>query len=126
MRNTALSTVLATLLLATSCATLRLQTISDSRLPSVQLSRFDDIHSLSALMNNRKEGVRPNTEPPSKLGDGTFLVGNQTKCWILEETRIGCRGRSVFTKVRIVDGPEKDTQGWVCGAFISHRKGGVM
>ncbi len=70
MRDTALYTVLATLLLATSCATLRLQTISDSRLPSVQLSRFDDVHSLSALMDNRKEGLRRKTEPPARLEMG--------------------------------------------------------
>ena len=126
MRNAALYTVLATLLLTTSCAEIRLQTISDSRLPSVQLSRFDDAHSLSALIDNRKEGLRRNTEPPSKLGDGTFLVGNQTKCLILGETHVRCRGRSAFTKVRIMDGPEKDAEGWVCGAFMSHRKVGVM
>ena len=73
-------------------------------------------------MDNRKEGLRRKTEPPARLGDGTFLVGNQTECLILEETHIRCRGRSVFTKVKIIDGPEKDAEGWVCGALVSHRK----
>ncbi len=106
-----------------SCATLRLQTIADRQLSQVRLARTGDEYGFALLLGSRELELREKTLPQTNATmDGTFLVANGTKCLILEETHKRCKGLAIFTKVRILEGPEKDAEGWVCGAFVSHRK----
>jgi len=121
----------ASILLLDSCATLRLQTLTDKRLPSVRISIAGDDRSLAELMTDRKADLRLKKQSPGTIGTnsstgGELIVPNGTKALILEETKRHCAGIGVFTRVRIADGPSKDAEGWVCGAFLTHRKGGAL
>jgi hypothetical protein len=121
----------ASILLLDSCATLRLQTLTDNRLPSVRISIAGDDRSLAVLMTDRKADLRLKKQSPGIAGPDSatgaeLIVPNGTKALILDETKKHCAGRAVFTRVRIADGPNKDTEGWVCGAFLTHRKVAAM
>jgi hypothetical protein len=113
------------LLILQSCATLRQQKLVDKQLPEIRISQSGDERSLALLMSDRKKDLRLRRQSPSGTGTsqtGQLLVPSGTWCWIVEETSQHCKGRAVFAKVRIMDGANKDAEGWVCGAFVTHRK----
>lgn len=127
----ALSMVAGSLLLLGSCATLRLQTLADNRLPAVRISIANDDPSLSALMSDRAGDLRLKRHlsagtDSSPLPSGELLIPNGTRVLMFDETKKHCKGRAVFTRVRIAEGPYKDSEGWVCGAFLTHHKTGAL
>ena len=84
-------------------------------------------------MTDRNADLRLKKQSPGTIGTNPstgaeliVIVPNGTKALILEQTKKQCAGRSVFTSVRIADGPNKDTEGWVCGAFLTHRKAAAL
>ncbi len=82
-------------------------------------------------MTDRKADLRLKKQSPGMAGTnpatgGELIVPNGTKAMILDKTKKHCAGRGVFTRVRIADGPNKDTEGWVCGAFLTHHKVGML
>ena len=85
--------------------------------------------SLNALTTDRKADLAAKKQPLGLRGiaaRGELTLPNGTKAFIPEETKKRCKGRAVFTRARVADGPNKDTEGWVCGAFLTHRKAGAL
>ena len=103
-------------LLSISCAILRIQTIHGAK--PVWLSRTGDDASLRqlALLN---AGKAPATDSFLRLEKGVQV-------YVTEYTKKRCHGRDVFIKVQIKDGESKGVEGWICGASITHRKGGAL
>ena len=122
----------ASVLLLGSCATLRLQTLADNRLPLVRVSTAGDDRSLGMLMGERDTDLRLKKQLSGGAGTnaapsaGELAVPSGTKVLIFDETKKRCKGLAVFTRVRIAEGPNKDVEGWVCGAFLTHHKAAAL
>ena len=111
---------------------MRLQTLYDNRLPVVRISIAGDDRSLGVLMSDRDTdlrlkrrlsgGIGPNPAVPA----GELVVPNGTRVLIFDETKRHCKGLAVFTRVRIAEGPNRDAEGWVCGAFLTHHKAAAL
>ena len=104
--------VVSCLLLA-SCATLRLQTVRDTR--EVWLNKAGDDASLNKLGLLNK-GQRTDADPQM------VRIERGVQVYITEFTTKRCQGRDVFIKVQIKDGDSKGVVGWMCGASTTHHK----
>ena len=95
-----------------SCAELRLQKVSRP----AWLAKTGDTASLAKL---------------KLLDRGTTTLGNDPQfvqiergSWVYatDYSAERCKGRRVFEKVQVKSGPQKNLEGWMCGASIAHRK----
>lgn len=95
-----------------SCAELRLQKVNRP----AWLVTTGDAASLAKL----KLLERGKTTP----GNDLQFVQIESGSWVFatDYSIERCKGRRVFEKVQVKSGAHKDTEGWMCGASIAHRK----
>jgi|SRR5580698_2272728 hypothetical protein len=96
-----------------SCAELRLQKVD--RQPA-WLSTSGDPGSLTELKRLDKGKTTPGNSPQFvQIERGTWVFAT-------DYSSERCIGRRVLEKVQVKSGAHKDTEGWMCGASIAHRK----
>jgi hypothetical protein len=94
---------------------LRTQTIQGNRAKVVWLSKTSDDANLNKLTLRNKG--KPTDADPQLVG-----VERGTQVYITQFSTKRCKGRDVFIKVQVRDGPNKGLEGWICGSTTTHHK----